>query len=124
MSLPVVLLPEARTEFDEAFDWYERQKTGLEVSFANDVQRVFDRISANPECMGSSVRMCTRPESGGPHIRSITALRRRGSLSWPSSMASEILASGRRESDPSLPPIRRDEEEKWYRFCFPEEKMN
>ena len=49
MSLPVVLLPEARTEFDEAFDWYELQRAGLGISFANGVQRVFDRISATPE---------------------------------------------------------------------------
>ena len=29
MSLPVVLRPEARAEFDAAFDWYEQQQAGL-----------------------------------------------------------------------------------------------
>lgn len=28
MSLPVVLRPEARAEFDDAFDWYEQQRPG------------------------------------------------------------------------------------------------
>jgi plasmid stabilization system protein ParE len=49
MSLPVVLIPEARDEFDEAFDWYERQKKGLGITFSDHVQRVYDRISATPE---------------------------------------------------------------------------
>jgi plasmid stabilization system protein ParE len=49
MSLPVVLIPEARDEFDEAFDWYERQKMGLGITFSDHVQRVYDRISATPE---------------------------------------------------------------------------
>ncbi len=29
MSVRVVLRPEARAEFDDAFDWYERQRPGL-----------------------------------------------------------------------------------------------
>lgn len=48
MSLPVVLRAEAQTDFDEAFDWYEAQRTGLGIDFAAEVQRVFDRIAANP----------------------------------------------------------------------------
>jgi plasmid stabilization system protein ParE len=49
MSLPVVLRPEARDEFDEAFDWYEAKRPALGVDFAARVQEVFDRISANPQ---------------------------------------------------------------------------
>jgi plasmid stabilization system protein ParE len=49
MSLPLVLMPEARAEFDQAFDWYECKKAGLGLDFADCVQRVFDRISAVPE---------------------------------------------------------------------------
>ncbi|MHB1421861.1 MAG: type II toxin-antitoxin system RelE/ParE family toxin [Gemmataceae bacterium] len=48
MSLPVVLRAEAQTDFDEAFDWYEAQRPGLGIDFAAEVQKVFDRISANP----------------------------------------------------------------------------
>jgi hypothetical protein len=29
VSLPVILRPEARAEFDEAYDWYEGQRAGL-----------------------------------------------------------------------------------------------
>jgi plasmid stabilization system protein ParE len=49
MSLRVVLRRQARDEFDEAFDWYEQQRAGLGVEFAERVQDVFDRISAMPE---------------------------------------------------------------------------
>ena len=48
MSLPIVLREDARAEFDQAFDWYERQKPGLGVEFVAKVQDVFDRISNLP----------------------------------------------------------------------------
>ena len=48
MSLPVVLRDEATAEFDEAFDWYDARRAGLGPEFAAEVQRVFDRVSANP----------------------------------------------------------------------------
>ena len=38
MSLPVVLRPEARVEFDEAFDWYEQRRLGLGVDFVAQLQ--------------------------------------------------------------------------------------
>ena len=49
MSLPVVLRPEARAEFDEAFDWYEQRRPGLGADFVAQIQEVFDRISTTPE---------------------------------------------------------------------------
>ncbi|MDH3599975.1 MAG: type II toxin-antitoxin system RelE/ParE family toxin [Candidatus Tectomicrobia bacterium] len=49
MSLPIVLRPEARVEFDEAFDWYEQQRPGLGVDFVEHVQEVLGRLSAKPE---------------------------------------------------------------------------
>ncbi len=48
MSLPVVLRAEAQAEFDEAFDYYERQRPGLGLAFLARVQDVFDRIGMNP----------------------------------------------------------------------------
>lgn len=48
MRLPLVLRDEASAEFDEAFDYYERQQPGLGVDFVARVQRVFDRIAATP----------------------------------------------------------------------------
>ena len=47
MSLPIVLRDEAQAEFDEAFDWYDAHR-GLGPAFAAEVQKVFDRIAANP----------------------------------------------------------------------------
>jgi plasmid stabilization system protein ParE len=49
MSLPIVLRPEARAEFDDAFDWYEQQRHGLGMDFVAHVQEVLDRISDTPE---------------------------------------------------------------------------
>jgi plasmid stabilization system protein ParE len=42
------LRAEAQAEFDEAFDYFERQRPGLGVAFVARVQEVFDRIAANP----------------------------------------------------------------------------
>jgi plasmid stabilization system protein ParE len=47
MSLPVVLTPEARTEFDDAADWYEQQ-TGLGAAFTAAVRDALNRIAAIP----------------------------------------------------------------------------
>jgi toxin ParE1/3/4 len=49
MNLPVVLRHKARAEFDAAVDWYEQQNAGLGTKFVDQVQAVFDRISATPE---------------------------------------------------------------------------
>jgi len=49
MSLPIRLLPEAKTEFDAAADWYEQQRTGLGLDFVARVREVLDRIAANPQ---------------------------------------------------------------------------
>jgi plasmid stabilization system protein ParE len=49
MSLPVVLSLEARREFDDAFDWYERQRPGRGDTFAEAIKRVLDQIELVPE---------------------------------------------------------------------------
>lgn len=49
MTLPVVLRVEARVDFDDAFDWYERQRAGLGVDFMARVQDALDQISVTPE---------------------------------------------------------------------------
>lgn len=49
MNRPVVLRLEARTEFHEGFDWYERKRSGLGADFAMRVEETFDRIASNPE---------------------------------------------------------------------------
>ncbi|MFH1114387.1 MAG: type II toxin-antitoxin system RelE/ParE family toxin [Pseudomonadota bacterium] len=48
MSLPVVMRPEARSEFDDAVDWYELHRPGLGADFVAHVQEVFDQISTTP----------------------------------------------------------------------------
>ena len=48
MKLPVVMRRAAQSEFDEAADWYEEQRTGLGHDFVTKVQATFDRISNNP----------------------------------------------------------------------------
>ena len=48
MTVPVVFRRLARAEFDSAADWYER-RAGLGATFTAAVQRVLDRISAQPD---------------------------------------------------------------------------
>lgn len=49
MSLPIAFRRVARTEFDAAADWYEQRRSGLGVRFTAAVQRVLDRIVAQPD---------------------------------------------------------------------------
>ena len=56
MSLPVVLRQKARTEFDTAINWYERQQPGVGTEFAKCVQAILDGISATPELQASVYR--------------------------------------------------------------------
>jgi plasmid stabilization system protein ParE len=55
VSLPIIFLPEARAEFDDAYDWYESQRAGLGEAFADQVQRVLDRIIAVTPRMHAAV---------------------------------------------------------------------
>jgi plasmid stabilization system protein ParE len=45
----LVLMDEAESDLDEAFVWYELQKTGLGIEFIEDVEKVFLFIEQNPE---------------------------------------------------------------------------
>ncbi len=48
MSTPVVFRQAARTEFDEAADWYELRQAGLGAAFIVQVQQILDKIAAQP----------------------------------------------------------------------------
>ena len=48
MSFTIIFRPEARAEFDEAYDWYEGRRVGLGEAFADQVQLVLDRIAVTP----------------------------------------------------------------------------
>jgi plasmid stabilization system protein ParE len=47
MSLPIRFLPEAKFDFDDAVDWYEKH-TGLGKELVARVNEVLNRISLNP----------------------------------------------------------------------------
>jgi len=49
MSALIRFLPEARAEFDEATDWYERRQAGLGDAFIVRVNEVLLRIASNPQ---------------------------------------------------------------------------
>ena len=49
MSLPMVFRDEAQSEFDEAVDWYERQRGGLGFEFIEEVQKTLDQIVLAPQ---------------------------------------------------------------------------
>jgi plasmid stabilization system protein ParE len=48
MSLPIILSPSARAEFDAAADWYE-DEASLGAKFVASVQEALDRIEQMPE---------------------------------------------------------------------------
>lgn len=69
MSLPIRLLPEARAEFADAADWYDRQRPGIGVDFVARVRGVLDRVAADPQRHGvvhGDVRKAAMP--GFPYI--------------------------------------------------------
>jgi plasmid stabilization system protein ParE len=45
----LVVLPSARRDMAEAFDWYEQQRAGLGDQFLHGVDACFDSIRKNPE---------------------------------------------------------------------------
>ena len=47
--MPVILDPEAQDEFDEGYDYYENQRTGLGELFADAIQGILEQIVHNPE---------------------------------------------------------------------------
>lgn len=53
MSRSIVFRRSARTEFDEAADWYEQRRTGLGVEFVEAVGLVLSRIASQPDLFAS-----------------------------------------------------------------------
>ena len=49
MSLPVIFRRAARAEFDDAADWYDARRSGLGAAFTAAVNKVLDRIAAQPD---------------------------------------------------------------------------
>ena len=45
----VVFRRQARHEFDQAGDWYEKKRAGLGLEFLSEIQGVIDRIVSSPE---------------------------------------------------------------------------
>ena len=49
VTLPVVFRSVARTEFDDAGNWYEARRSGLGNAFTSAVRTVLERIARQPE---------------------------------------------------------------------------
>lgn len=45
----VVFRKQARLEFDEACDWYEKERPGLGLEFLTEIHLLIQRIAATPE---------------------------------------------------------------------------
>lgn len=48
MTLPIVYRRQARREFDEAGDWYDRERAGLGLEFLVEIERLLSHIAATP----------------------------------------------------------------------------
>jgi len=46
---PVIFRKQARTEFDEAGDWYEKERPELGSEFMTEIQLLIQRIATTPE---------------------------------------------------------------------------
>ena len=46
---PVIFRRQARTEFDEAGDWYEKERSGLGMEFMSEIQLLIQRIASTPK---------------------------------------------------------------------------
>ena len=49
MNYRLVIQPEAEADLDEAYRWYEKQRSGLGAEFIQRVEAVFERICETPE---------------------------------------------------------------------------
>jgi len=49
MSLPVVFRQIARQEMDESIAWYEKERPGLGIQFAADIELALSRVASAPE---------------------------------------------------------------------------
>jgi plasmid stabilization system protein ParE len=48
MALSIEFVPDARAEFDEAFNWYAARSVGAAIGFATEVDVAIESISAEP----------------------------------------------------------------------------
>ena len=49
MALPIVFRQIARQEMDESIAWYEKERSGLGIEFAAEIEIVLNRIASTPE---------------------------------------------------------------------------
>jgi len=49
MSLPVVFRRIARQEMDDSIAWYEKERPGLGIQFAADIELALSRVATTPE---------------------------------------------------------------------------
>ena len=49
MTTPVAFLRAASAEFDAAANWYRQRRAKLGEAFINSIQRVLDRVAAQPD---------------------------------------------------------------------------
>jgi hypothetical protein len=59
--MKISFLNAAQSEFDEAIDYYEEQRSGLGFEFAEEVEQALERISHYPEAwsaLSPRVRRC------------------------------------------------------------------
>jgi plasmid stabilization system protein ParE len=46
---PVIFRRQARSEYDEAGDWYGQERAGLGSEFLDEIERLLQRVASNPE---------------------------------------------------------------------------
>lgn len=95
MSLPVIVRPIARIEFDEAANWYEARSAGRGALFTRAVREVLDRISANPHFYAQAYEDVREALVRTIHIASTIASKQTASSCWRCIIPRAIQRVGR-----------------------------
>lgn len=75
MSLPVILRTEAQADFDEAFDWYEKQRPGQASTLPRGCRKSSIGSRPLPFFMASCSKMCAKRLSSAFPTVSFIALK-------------------------------------------------
>jgi len=94
---PVTFRRQARTEFDEAGDWYEKERPGLGMEFMAEIQVLIQRIASTPEQFPLLYRDVRKASPGASLTASISAKGISTSSCWLCFTARAIQRCGNNE---------------------------
>lgn len=105
MTLSVVIRRQARREFDQAGDWYEKELTGLGHEYLDKIVRLLTRVAATPNQFLIIHRDVRKAVVWRFPYCIYFRVRNRRSLCWRCFIARGIRQCGRGENRCSTNPL-------------------